>query len=48
MGCGNSGMASFYFFSYSLLVSMIFLNMFIAIIMQGYEDTSSSQESVYN
>jgi hypothetical protein len=34
-GCGNS-VAKAYFISFMLIVSIIFLNMFIAIILEGF------------
>ena len=39
VGCGNFTIACLYFFSYSILISIIFLNLFIAIILSGYFDT---------
>ena len=38
-GCGNVGFAQIYFHSYIFIVGMIFLNLFIAIILQGYYQT---------
>ena len=38
----------FFFISYILIVNLIFLNLFIAIILQGYVDTSKEQEQEFN
>jgi hypothetical protein len=40
IGCGNPGAAYFYFISFQLIVSFIFLNLFIAIILEGFDDSS--------
>ncbi len=34
-----------YFFSFSLIVTIVFLNLFVAIILQGFEDTESRENS---
>ena len=39
VGCGMA-FARIYFFSFMLIVSLIFLNLFIAIILQAYTDES--------
>ena len=39
VGCGNYSLSCFYFFSFVILISLIFLNLFMAIIMNGYFDT---------
>ena len=38
VGCGANGSAYLFFYSYILLVNLIFLNLFIAIILQGFDD----------
>ena len=43
MACGYSWLSNFYFYFYILLVSMIFLNIFIAIILQGYFQTQEME-----
>lgn len=37
-----------YFISYRIVVEMIFLNLFIAIILQGFDDTNKQENSVLN
>lgn len=39
IGCGSKFAAYFYFTSFTFIVSMIFLQLFIAVILQGYDDT---------
>lgn len=38
-GCG-SGFGYFYFCSFVVIVSFVYLNLFIAIILQGFSDTN--------
>eukprot|EP00347_Sterkiella_histriomuscorum_P019834 403340124 len=42
-GCGNYWIAMIYFTSYQLLVTFISLNLFIAIILEGFNDTNEKQ-----
>ena len=44
-GCGSQG-GIMYFFSFFLIVSLVFLNIFIAIILEGYETTSKRLNSL--
>ena len=37
-GCGAGTMSYFYFYSFTLLVSFVFVNLFIAIILEGFAD----------
>lgn len=48
MGCGNKfgGFALFYFLG--IVVILVFINIFIAIIIQSYEDTSEKSHKVFN
>jgi len=39
VGCGIGAAAHLFYYSYILFVNLIFLNLFIAIILQGFEDT---------
>lgn len=39
IGCGSKTLSYVYFVSYMFIVNMIFLKIFIAIILQGYNDT---------
>ena len=48
VGCGNQYLALFYFFSFALLISIIFLNLFIAIILNGYFDTRDQEKKTLN
>lgn len=38
-GCGNN-FGYFYFCSFVIIVSFVYLNLFIAIILQGFSDTN--------
>ncbi len=38
LGCGGNTEALFFYYSYYLLVNLILLKLFIAIILQGFED----------
>jgi len=48
VGCGNSSLAMFFFFSFVTVVSLIFLNLFIAIILQAFDDTNTDNKNVFN
>jgi hypothetical protein len=39
VGCGNTLTSYVFFFTFILLVTMVFLNLFVAIILNGYFDT---------
>ena len=39
MGCGSKVYSYAYFVSYMFVVNLVFLKIFIAIILQGYNDT---------
>lgn len=39
VGCGNRVIAQVYFLTFIFIVGLIFLNLFIAIILQGYYQT---------
>jgi hypothetical protein len=47
VGCGVF-FSNFYFLSYRIVAEMIFLNLFIAIILQGFDDTNQRENSVLN
>lgn len=47
VGCGIFSAKVFFFF-YTLVVKLIFLNLFIAIILQGFEDTNQREQSNFN
>mmetsp|Transcript_42176 Transcript_42176/g.40416 ORF Transcript_42176/g.40416 Transcript_42176/m.40416 type:complete len:80 (+) Transcript_42176:1676-1915(+) len=36
IGCGNALATYFYFYSYYFIIVLIFLNLFVAIILDGY------------
>ena len=40
VGCGNRGAAVFFFTAYSIIVSIVFLSLFVAIILSGYFSTN--------
>lgn len=37
--CGNRVLAITFFVSFVIVVSLVFLNLFVAIILEGFEDT---------
>lgn len=39
VGCGNKAVAVAYFVSFIIIVSLIFLNLFVAVVLQGFQDT---------
>jgi hypothetical protein len=41
IGCGSRTLAYSYFISYMFVVNLIFLKIFIAIILEGYNDTQT-------
>ena len=47
VGCGQL-FSIFYFISFRVVLEMVFLNLFVAIILQGFEDTNTSDEAVLN
>lgn len=48
VGCGQPVLGLIFFFSFVILVSLIFLNLFIAIILQKYTETQDNRETVFN
>jgi len=45
-GCGASFVSTFYFVSFYLVVPLIFLNLFIAIILEGFTSTNNAMSSL--
>jgi len=43
MECGGSNELWLYFYSFQIIVSMIFLNLFVAIILQGFNDINDKE-----
>lgn len=43
VGCGDSFFAIAYFFSYTLIICMIFLRLFIAIILQAFQEVAEKE-----
>lgn len=48
VGCGNVNYAKTYFLSFMFVVNLIFLKIFIAIILQGYNDTQIQDTRLFN
>lgn len=48
MGCGDYYFSIIYFFSYVLLVNLIYLKLFIAIILQGFHDLTEKDNKYLN
>jgi hypothetical protein len=38
-GCGRPGLARLYFFSYMIVVALIFINLFIVIIFESFQES---------
>ena len=47
-GCGSRISAVGFIFTFVLFVSLIFLNLFIAIILQGFDETSQREKTQFN
>ena len=43
VGCGAGNLPILYFFSFSIIVPLIFLNLFVAIILEGFEETNKKE-----
>ena len=43
IGCGVDYIPIIYFFSFSIIVPLIFLNLFVAIILEGFEETNKKE-----
>jgi hypothetical protein len=48
VGCGKLGSTTIYFSSFVLIVSLVFLNLFIAIILLGFSDSSDDEQFVFS
>ena len=48
VGCGTMFLSRTYFFAYILIVGLVFLNIFIAIILQGYFQTMEQEKQTIN
>jgi hypothetical protein len=44
MECGNSSMAYFFFLSYTWVIMLVVLNLVVAVILEGFEDSAGAQE----
>lgn len=47
MGCGADFAAVIYFYTYLVLVNLIFMNLFIAVILEGYEENKASENRLF-
>ena len=48
MGCGNLYLAVITFNTFAIIVNLIFLNLFIAIILDSYEETTDRKKRMFN
>ena len=48
VGCSNRALAYAFFTSFYFIVSLIFLQLFIAVILQGYDDTQVQEARLFN
>ena len=48
IGCGDSVASGVMFFSFVIVVILAFMNLFIAIIIQGYEDNTQKSHKVFS
>ena len=44
IGCGKRLLASLYFSAFSIIVSIVFLSLFVAIVLQGYFATNEKNK----
>jgi len=44
VGCGNYLITYIFFFTYLMMITLVFLNLFVAIILNGYLETKSETE----
>jgi hypothetical protein len=48
VGCGKGYLAPMYFMSYLIFITLIFLNLFVAIILNGYFETRNEDSHMLN
>lgn len=48
VGCGNATLATIYFFSFLLFVATVFMRLFIAIILQTFQQTTERDNKFMN
>ena len=48
IGCGDQVGALVFFLTFVILVSLIFVSLFVAIILQAFEDTSEKDRQLFN
>jgi hypothetical protein len=48
MGCGSPPITNAFFISFMFLVSLVFLKLFIAIILEGYKETQTQDTRLFN
>ena len=48
VGCGDQVTAIVFFISFVIVVSLVFLNLFVAIILEGFEDTYQKDKKLFN
>lgn len=46
--CGDESTSQVYWFTYGLIVQLIFLNLFVAIILQNFQERKESDEQLIN
>jgi hypothetical protein len=42
--CGNAGMAYFFFIAYTFIITFVILNLFVAVVLEGFEGTNEGDE----
>lgn len=48
LGCGNEPTAIIFFFSFVILINLIFINLFTAIVLHGYSETHQNDSRQFN
>lgn len=48
VGCGSRFFATAYVFSFTMIVTMVFLRLFIAIILQSFQETAEKENKFMN
>ena len=48
IGCGDKVASVIIFYSFAIVVALIFMNLFIAIILEGYQETLTQNKKLFN
>lgn len=48
IGCGNRIYAIIFFTTFVVMITLVFINLFVAIILEGFDETTSENKSPFN